>query len=93
MLLKNEYIPMKRLVNTLAIDDQKLLEYSKRIEKSGKHKNLYARIANDIKYCIKPGIICKLYDKYDCNDDHVTTLFKAITKELYPITYNYIKDK
>ncbi len=93
MLLKNEYNNMKQLVIDLKINDNNLLEYSKKTEQSGHYNNLCIRIVNDIKYCISPKIICSLYDKYNCNDEHITTLFKAITKELYPVTYNYIKEK
>ena len=93
MLLQNELTPMTQRIKALKIDDLQLLEYAKKVEKSGHYNCLCTRIVNDIKYCISPSIICDLYDKYNCNDTHITTLFKAITKELYPVTYEYITNK
>ena len=58
------------------INETKLLEY---LDKGKKH-HLYiknfnvwaAAICRDAIY--KPGEICDMYEKYKCNDSHITTL-------------------
>ena len=34
--------------------------------------------------------VCEWYDKYDCNDEHITELYKRIIKENYPMTWEAI---
>ena len=54
---------------------EKLKCHIKAVKESGKYKRLNVRIARDILYCvIGPSKICDWYRKYDCNDDHITTL-------------------
>lgn len=54
---------------------EKLKNHIHAVKESHNYKRLNVRIARDILYCvIGPSKMCDLYRKYDCNDDHITTL-------------------
>lgn len=52
-----------------------LTRYVEDVRKSGNCKVLKIRIANDlIRAACGSAYLCGLYDKYGCNDSHITTL-------------------
>ena len=56
------------------------------VKKAGNYKDLETRIAWDLLYITKGTTwICELYSKYNCNDDHITTLAKRALRQVYPI--------
>ena len=61
-------------------------EHVKIVKQQGNYKDLETRIAWD---CLRATMgtkwICNLYDQYDCNDDHITTLAKQALKAVYKI--------
>ena len=57
------------------LDSNKVLEYKKQLEESKDFKVFDIRLSNDIlKACVPINTICEWYDKYNCNDTHITTL-------------------
>jgi len=57
------------------------------VKAAGNYKDLGTRIAWDLLYATKGTTwICELYSKYDCNDDHITTLAKRALRQVYPIS-------
>ena len=53
----------------------KLKKHIKAVKESGECKRLNVRIAWDImRWRIGTQRMCDWYRKYDCNDDHITTL-------------------
>ena len=61
-------------------------EHVKLVKQEGRYKDLETRIAWD---CLRAVMgtkwICNLYDQYDCNDDHITTLAKKALKTVYKL--------
>ena len=61
-------------------------EHVELVKREGRYKDLETRIAWD---CLRAVMgtkwICSLYDRYDCNDDHITTLAKKALKTVYKI--------
>lgn len=56
------------------------------LNKEGKYKDLETRLSMDLlRATMGSNWICGLYDKYDCNDDHITSLAKAALRKVYPI--------
>ena len=54
---------------------EKLKCHIKAVKESGEYKRLNVRIAWDImRWRIGTSRMCDWYRKYDCNDDHITTL-------------------
>lgn len=61
----------------------KQVEY---LKQEGKCKDLETRLAWDcLRATIGSSQICEWYDKYNCNDSHITTLAKRALKEVYPL--------
>lgn len=78
---------------TAIIKEETLINYIKEIETTGKYNNLTVRVVNDIKNTLfSPQEICSWYDEYDCNDNHITTLFKKVVKENYPNAWKVIQE-
>lgn len=76
--LKNE---VSRRVEILA-NRTDLEAYAKQLKESGNYKNFSVRLVNDIKYAtFRSSEVCSWYEKYNCNDDHVTSLFLSVVKE------------
>jgi hypothetical protein len=70
---------------TERIPEENLLDYIEVVQKEGNYKNLTVRTVNDIKNAIfSSQEICSWYDEYNCNDNHITTLFKKVVRENYP---------
>jgi len=79
MKLKNEIPFIRERFSKLTT----LPEYTKTLKASGNYKNFETRLAWDCIHATIPSeIICNWYDKYDCNDDHITTAVKAVLKEM-----------
>ena len=54
---------------------EKLKNHIHAVKESGEYKRLNVRIAWDImRWRIGTSIMCDWYSKYECNDDHITTL-------------------
>ena len=54
---------------------EKLKNHIQAVKESGEHKRLNFRIAWDImRWRIGTSRMCDWYRKYECNDDHITTL-------------------
>ena len=64
--------------------EDKVRAYMEEVKESGDYKNYEVRIANDIvKYnVIGCDTVFEWYEKYGCNDDHITTLCIKVMKEL-----------
>jgi hypothetical protein len=76
------------------ISEQNLIAYIYNVKAKGNYKDLTVRIANDVKHAtFKPDIICEWYDEYNCNDNHITTLFKKVIKENYPNAWKVIQEE
>lgn len=92
MKLDNLYNDVAKKV-VACIPEQMLLDHAKAVQSSGKYKNLTVRISNDIKNAVfSPATICEWYDEYNCNDTHITTLFKKVVKENYPNVWKMIQE-
>lgn len=60
----------------------KLKNHIKAVKESGEYKRLNVRIALDImRWRIGTSRMCDWYRKYDCNDDHITTLALCCMRE------------
>lgn len=65
---------------------EKIPAYVEHVKAQGGYKDLETRIAWDLLYATKGTTwICSLYDKYGCNDLHITTLAKQALQQVYPI--------
>ena len=54
-----------------------LEEYAVELKKYGLYKDFETRLAWDcLRKTISSGIICEWYNKYNCTDEHITTLAK-----------------
>ena len=60
-----------------------LQEYAASLKANGDYKDFGTRLALDCIHCSIPSeIVCGWYDKYNCNDTHITTLAKAVLREM-----------
>ena len=83
MKLKAIYDKVEQRV-TEKIDAKMLEDYIKEVAMHGDYRDLSVRIPNDVKIAVfKASEVCEWYDKYDCNDNHITTLFRKIIQENY----------
>lgn len=58
-----------------------LEEYAEALKKSGKYDDFETRLAWDcLRMTVPSSTICEWYEKYGCNDDHITTLVKKALK-------------
>ena len=91
MKLQDMYQQVTSIV-TSKIEADRLMDYTNYIIAQGGYKDLATRIAHDIKFATIPASeVCRWYDEYDCNDTHVTTLFKKVLKESYPQVWELIQ--
>lgn len=59
-----------------------VIAYREKLKASGKYNNFIVRFVNDVKYAIlSPAEVCTWYDKYQCNDKHITSLMIAACKQ------------
>ena len=83
MKLKNE---MEFVKKQFADNLDKIKDYAPKLKASGNYKDFEVRLAWDcIRAFVGSGTVCLWYEKYGCNDSHVTTLGKAALKELQVI--------
>lgn len=83
MKLQNE-LPL--LVDKLHCIADKIKVHAKTLREQGNYKDLETRLAWDCLRAVVPSeTICKWYDEYKCNDDHIDTLAKKALKEVYSI--------
>lgn len=55
--------------------------YATHLKEHGKYKDFEKRLAWDCLHKTVPSsVICEWYDKYNCTDDHITTLAKNALK-------------
>ena len=93
MKLQAEYEHAKTIALE-KVNDEILYNHTYSIIQCGQYKNLEVRIAHDLKNVTMPvKTVCSWYDKYDCNDNHITTLYKRILKNNYPKTWILIQSK
>ena len=58
-----------------------LEEYAEVLRKSGNYKDFETRLAWDCLHrTVSTDTICEWYNKYNCTDDHITTLAKKALK-------------
>lgn len=68
---------------------QKVREYMTTVYNSREYKNYDVRISCDIvKASVGCNIICEWYNKYNCNDEHITTLCVAAMKGAGLLPFN-----
>ena len=69
--------------NTLSKDT--VINYASMLKKSGEYNDFVTALAWNIALAtVTTSNICKLYEKYDCNDSHLTTLFKTALLQVFP---------
>lgn len=58
-----------------------LEEYAAKLKEYGKYKDYETRLAWDcLRMTVSTDTICEWYNKYNCTDDHITTLVKKALK-------------
>lgn len=58
-----------------------LEEYAAQLKEYGIYKNYETRLAWDcLRMTVPATTICEWYDKYGCDDEHITTLVKTALK-------------
>ena len=79
MKLKSEIPFIRESFNKIT----NLPEYAERLKANGNYKDFGTRLAWDCIHCSIPSeIVCGWYDKYNCNDDHITTAAKSVLREM-----------
>ena len=59
-----------------------VLEYKEKLKASGNYNCFEVRFAWEVCHAaFSTKEVCSWYDKYDCNDNHITSLFKAACKK------------
>ena len=59
-----------------------VIEYREKLKASGKYNKFEVRFAWEVCDAVfSTKEICSWYDKYNCNDDHITSLFKAACRK------------
>jgi len=78
---------LKNVISRLEQIKDKIPPYAEQLKASKDYKDFETRLANDcLKAAVKTSEICSWYDKYNCNDTHITTLAKKALKAVYTIT-------
>ena len=73
------------------VDESLLVDYIQFVVDTGNYQDLSVRIPHDVKSAsFLPHEVCTWYYTYDCNDDHITTLFRQIIKNNYPKAWSMI---
>lgn len=58
-----------------------LEDYAENLKKSGNYNDFETRLAWDcLRASVPVEVRCSWYEKYGCNDDHITTLVKKALK-------------
>lgn len=91
MKLQPIYSEVAKSVTT-RISETVLIRHINIIIESGMYHNLVTRVAHDIKNSVfSAQEVCMWYDKYDCHDEHITTLFKRVIKNEYPMAWEILQ--
>ena len=62
---------------------EKIKDYAPKLKASGNYKDFEIRLTWDcIRAFVGTGTVCLWYEKYNCNDSHITTLGKKALKKL-----------
>ena len=57
--------------------------YASKLKESGQYKDFEVRLVWDcIRAFVGSGTVCLWYEKYNCNDSHITAIGKKALKEL-----------
>lgn len=71
------------------LDPTNVYQYATNLKKSGNYNDFLTRLAWDVaRVTVTTSNICELYEKYDCNDSHLTTLFKTALMHAFPEVKN-----
>ncbi len=82
MKLKNELSEMIRRFSAIR---ENIKEYAPGLATSGNYNDFLTRLSWDaLRACYKSAEICELYEKYNCNDKHITTVARAALVAVYP---------
>ena len=80
MKLQKEFETVKK---QFADNLEKIKEYAPALKASGQYNNFEIRLAHDcLRAFVGTKTMCEWYEKYNCNDSHITTLGKKVLKEL-----------
>ena len=80
MKLQNEFEYVK---NKFEENLESIKKYVPKLKESGNYNDFEVRLAHDcLRAFVGVGTICTWYEKYNCNDKHLTTLGKKVLKEL-----------
>ena len=81
MKLRQEYEGIRAKVENL--DRVTVLAYKESLLKSGEYRSFETRFVWGILHAVVlPAVVCSWYEKYECNDSHITTLMIKICKDL-----------
>ena len=59
-----------------------VLEYREKLKASGRYNKFEVRFAWEVCHAVfTTKEVCKWYDEYSCNDDHITSLFIAACRK------------
>ena len=59
-----------------------VLEYREKLKASGRYNKFEVKFAWEVCGAVfSTKEICNWYDEYSCNDDHITSLFKAACRQ------------
>lgn len=62
---------------------EKIKDYAPKLKASGNYKDFEIRLTWDcIRAFVGTGTVCLWYEKYNCNDTHITTVGKKVLKDL-----------
>ena len=79
MKLKSEIPFIRESFNKIT----NLQEYAVSLKANGNYNDFGTRLAWDCIHCSIPSeIVCGWYDKYSCNDDHITNAAKSVLREM-----------
>lgn len=66
--------------------EDKITPYAEKLKEKGGYVNFEERLAYDCLCAVVPcSIICQWYDKYNCNDTHISILAKTVLKKFYRV--------
>ena len=59
-----------------------VIEYREKLKASGNYNKFEVRFAWEVCHAVfSTKEVCSWYDKYGCNDDHITSLFKVACRK------------
>ena len=80
MKLQTEYNYIKKQFED---NVERIKDYAPKLKASGNYKDFEIRLTWDcIRAFVGTGTVCLWYEKYNCNDTHITTVGKKVLKDL-----------